>query len=159
LDQLIEIAEEKGILIVSSSGNDSFDNNDFQPNYKHYPSSFNQIYDNVISVASFSENSLEVASFSNFGKKQVDLATYGENILSTYKDGSFAKVSGTSMAAGYITRAAALHLANHNNMPNRDYIPTKNCIINNANNHSIISNKTVGPVLNMCAVFDEAECN
>ena len=42
------------------------------------------------------------ASFSNYGNDAVDFAAPGVRILSTYKDGLYARMSGTSMAAPHL---------------------------------------------------------
>jgi subtilisin len=52
------------------------------------------------------------AFFSNYGPS-VKIAAPGVNILSTYKDSGYAIDSGTSMAAPYVTGAAALYKAQH----------------------------------------------
>jgi subtilisin len=49
------------------------------------------------------------ASFSNYGTA-VDIAAPGVNIYSTYKNGTYATLSGTSMASPHVAAAAALYI-------------------------------------------------
>jgi subtilisin family serine protease len=52
------------------------------------------------------------ATFSNYGAV-VDIAAPGVTIYSTYKNGGYATMSGTSMAAPHVVGCAALYLAGH----------------------------------------------
>src|SRR6266404_518611 len=103
LDDVIQKAYQEGILFVAASGNSST-NNDRSP---HYPSSYN----NVISVAALDRND-QLASFSNYGPKSVQIAAPGKDILSTWLGGDYEEHSGTSMATPVVAGVAALVIAN-----------------------------------------------
>lgn len=74
--------------------------------------------DNIIVVAATDEKN-EIADFSNFGKSCIDVAAPGVDINSSvpskyhlqYKSMSFGKMSGTSMAAPFVTNVVAKMLA------------------------------------------------
>lgn len=53
---------------------------------------------NIYTIAAFSEGD-KWASFSNYGKPPIDFAEPGVSIKSTWKDGGYNTISGTSMAA------------------------------------------------------------
>ncbi len=90
LEEAITYALLRDVVIVASAGNLGI-NNDF---YFHYPSH----HAGVITVANLDTNQ-HLAYFSNYGTRTVDIGAPGEDILSTWVDGSFQKKSGTSMAA------------------------------------------------------------
>ena len=87
--EVIEMAE-KGLFVSLAAGNESDDANN------HSPARAN--HKNIFTISAC--NSIDVwASFSNYGNPPVDYCAPGVSILSTYKGGALATMSGTSMAA------------------------------------------------------------
>lgn len=108
LQQAIAATTQKGIIFVAAAGNNS-SNNDTSPNY---PSSY--ALPNVVAVAA-SDQSDNLASFSDYGPNSVALAAPGVNIQSTLPGGQFGSMSGTSMAAPLVSGALALVWGEHPN--------------------------------------------
>jgi subtilisin family serine protease len=104
LEDVIRKAGDEGILFVAAAGNSSSDN-DRAP---HYPASYD--LPNVISVAAVNRND-ELASFSNYGARSVQVAAPGEEILSTWLEHDFKELKGTSMATPFVSGVAALILS------------------------------------------------
>jgi subtilisin family serine protease len=101
LDDAIQAAKEKGVLVVVAAGNDG-DNIDSSP---IYPASYT--HGNIITVAATTSTGA-LASFSNYGAKAVDMAAPGDKIYSTYPTSDYRSLSGTSMAAPYVAASAAM---------------------------------------------------
>jgi subtilisin family serine protease len=95
------LLSNKGILVVVAAGNNGQDI-DVNPDF---PASFNM--SNQITVAASTQNDF-MASWSNSGFGLVHLAAPGANILSTIPNNSVAYFDGTSMAAPFVSGAAAL---------------------------------------------------
>ncbi|WP_028392511.1 S8 family peptidase [Bacillus cihuensis] len=100
LHQAIQNAIAKHILVVCAAGNEG-DGRDTTDELG-YPGYYNE----VISVGSVDLNRRS-SDFTN-SNKEVDLVAPGEEILSTYLGGKYAKLSGTSMATPHISGALAL---------------------------------------------------
>jgi subtilisin family serine protease len=109
MDQLEElmtvITESTDTLFVVASGNDGLNLDDYD--HKIIPAML--ALDHVITVGAINSED-EIADFSNYGERFVDIYAPGVNILSTWPDGEFREVSGTSMAAPVISARAALLL-------------------------------------------------
>ncbi len=105
LQDAFSYAQSRGVLIVASAGNKG-QNNDRND---HYPS--NYPFDNIIAVAAMDTDG-SLASFSNYGTKNVDIAAPGVGITTTTVNGGLvAWASGTSFATPFVTGVAALVLS------------------------------------------------
>ncbi len=109
VDDAVKYAENKGVLLVAAAGNEAY----LVDTMPHYPSPIlldHKKVSNWIMVGASGDptNGGLVASFSNFGKKEVDVFAPGVNIYSTVPGGNtYRNLSGTSMASPVTAGVAA----------------------------------------------------
>lgn len=110
VDDAFRYADQKGVLLVHAAGND---NKNVDTTF-NYPSAIyldNTRGSNLITVGASGDpkNGGLVASFSNYGKNEVDVFSPGVAIYSTIPGGNtYGNASGTSMAAPVVSGIAAL---------------------------------------------------
>ncbi len=100
LSNAVSYAWNKGAVVVAAAGN----NGSTSPLYPAY-------YPQVLSVAATDRND-NIAWFSNYGY-WVKVAAPGVDIFSTYNNGGYAILSGTSMATPFVSGVAGLVFADH----------------------------------------------
>eukprot|EP01107_Rhizomastix_libera_P006147 TRINITY_DN20250_c0_g1_i1.p1 TRINITY_DN20250_c0_g1~~TRINITY_DN20250_c0_g1_i1.p1 ORF type:complete len:397 (-),score=-64.47 TRINITY_DN20250_c0_g1_i1:46-1236(-) len=93
LDNAVLSLASKGAKIVVAAGNSAANAN--------YSSPARVNHANVFTISAF-KNTGAFCSFSNYGNPPVDYSAPGESILSTYKGGQYATMSGTSMATPHV---------------------------------------------------------
>lgn len=96
--EAVAYAEEQGVLVVASAGNDYAQNGDFA----YFPAS----YETVFAVGSVTKDGASVSDFSQRGK-WVDIYTCGEDVQIATLSGNTKQSEGTSYSAARITAEAA----------------------------------------------------
>ncbi|QLE00951.1 S8 family serine peptidase [Galbibacter sp. BG1] len=134
----IKYAGDHNVLIVSSAGNGSLnlDNvKDYYPNDYSYTKK-SEVSNNFILVGASTSNLNKnlVASFSNYGKCNVDIFAPGAKIESALPYNKYKKDSGTSLSSAIVSGVAALILSKH---PHLAPSQIKKIILNSGVNYSI----------------------
>ncbi len=104
-------ARDSGVKFVLAAGNDGDDANN------HSPARVNG--NNIYTISAMS-NGDNWASFSNFGNPPVDYCAPGVAVKSTWKDGGYNTISGTSMAAPHAAGVLLLGNASASGTVNGD---------------------------------------
>ncbi len=119
VDEAFRYAAGKNVLLVHAAGNDS---KNVDTTY-NFPNPFfingKGRAENIITVGAAGDlkNGGLTASFSNYGKKEVDVFAPGVNIYSTLPGGkNYGNLSGTSMACPVVAGTAALLLEYYPNL-------------------------------------------
>jgi subtilisin family serine protease len=144
----VEYAKSKGVLIVAAAGNEG-ENIDRTP---EYPASYT--IGNILTVAAVTPSG-GLASFSDYGSSSVDMAAPGEQILSTYLNSTYKKLSGTSMATPFVAGTAAMLHAKDSSL---SYSTIRSALRGHVRKLASLSGKTVsGGVLDVAAALNSVK--
>ncbi|MCB0055842.1 MAG: S8 family serine peptidase, partial [Caldilineaceae bacterium] len=139
LSSTIQSAIAQGVVIVAAAGNSN-------TQVPQCPASM----PGVIAVAAVDENKVR-AEWSNYGAGWVDIAAPGVGITSTFP-GGYASWSGTSMAAPFVSGAAAL--AKQKKEASNGDVPVDEMLIDRGSDISGLNSEAIGPLLDVAAAVD-----
>ncbi|WP_077155637.1 S8 family serine peptidase [Bacteroides bouchesdurhonensis] len=106
VNEAIAYAAKKDVLLVQAAGNNKKDIDDIA----YFPSAKDKsgaIFSNYLRVGA-SDKQGKMCSFSNYGRKEVDVFAPGEDITSVTAGNEYMKSQGTSVAAPVVTAVAAM---------------------------------------------------
>lgn len=106
----IKYAASKDVLIVKAAGNESLDLDEDNVYPNDNENNSEEIADNFLTVGAlnYTYGSELIASFSNYGKNNVDVFAPGVKIYATTPNNEYEYLQGTSMAAPEVAGVAAL---------------------------------------------------
>lgn len=132
----IERARKADVLLVAAAGNGDTSGNGINiDSTPFYPAAYN--HSNIIAVAAHNQL-FDLTSWSNFGQTRVDLAAPGNQIRSTRNGNTYGILSGTSMAAPYVSGVAGLLRAVR---PDLNYVDIRSVLLKTAIKSSAFTNK------------------
>ncbi len=114
VDEAVQYAASKGVLLVHAAGNDA-KNIDTQDNFpsRNFENDTLKVFTNWINVGASGATETDLAaSFSNYGKREVNVFAPGVKIYSSIPGGNtYGEKDGTSMASPVVAGLAALILS------------------------------------------------
>ncbi len=128
VDEAVAYALSKDVLMIHAAGNEAEDlaTNAFYPNPNLIAQKMAAPNWIEVGASSWQKGKGRVATFSNYGKNQVEVFAPGVDIQSTFPNSKYKSESGTSMAAPVVAGVAALIRQNY---PNLTAVQTKQIIL------------------------------
>ncbi len=135
---LYRTMKKSNMLFIVAAGNGGEDGRGVDIDKKpSYPASYD--LDNIITVANIKADG-KLSSSSDYGATSVDIAAPGTDIISTSANGKYAYMTGTSMAAPFVTAAAAMVYSSNADLTLAD---TKSILLSTVKTDSALTGKVL----------------